>query len=273
MPDYSEDLEIAIGAAQAAAEIIREYNRNRDFGLKFKGKNDIVTDADLASEKKILEIIRNAFPEDQVMAEETANERHLPEGRIWMIDPIDGTTNFAHGFPVYCVSIALWDQKVPKAGVVLEVSHNELFRAEAGKGAYLNGRRLQVSGLDKPPHALIGTGFPYNDLSLKDNYLVFFEWLMHHTQGIRRPGAAAYDLCCVAAARYDGFYEYSLNPWDVGAAALIVQEAGGVITDWEGEQNWLLGKRIVAGNPVIHQFLLEGLQQHFTPKELQSLQR
>lgn len=268
MSNYSEELQVAKKAADTAAEIIRKFSQNRNFEVEFKGKNDLVTDADLASEKKILELIKEAFPDDAIMAEETANEFKLPD-RTWLIDPIDGTTNFAHGFPIFCVSIGFWENQQPKVGVVLEVSHNEQFWAVAGKGAYLNDRPVQVSPLEDPAGALIGTGFPYNDLSLKDNYLRFFEWLMHRTQGVRRPGAASYDLCCIACGRFDGFYEYSLSPWDVGAASLIIQEAGGVITDWMGADNWLFGQRVVTGNPKMHAFLLEGLQQHFPEDELE----
>lgn len=268
MPDYSNELEIAKEAARTAADIIREFKTNRDFEINFKGKNDLVTDADLASEKKILEIIQGAFPDDQILAEETSQQHVVPEQRTWLIDPIDGTTNFAHGFPVFCVSIALWEEQEAKMGLVLEVNKDECFYALKGEGAFLNEKPIQVSSIDEPQYSLIGTGFPYNDLSIVQNYLRIFEWLMHRTQGVRRPGAASYDLCCVACGRFDGFYEYSLNAWDVGAASLIVQEAGGNISDWEGGDNWLFGQRIIAGNPGIHAFLLKAIQEHFPETEI-----
>ncbi|SHF49095.1 myo-inositol-1(or 4)-monophosphatase [Fodinibius roseus] len=268
MSDYTIELNVARKAADAAAEIIREFQSASSFSVSYKGKNDIVTDADLKSEQQILSIIQKEFPEDRILAEESSEDITLPEGRIWLIDPIDGTTNFAHGFPVYCVSIALWEHRQPKMGLVLEVSRNERFSALAGSGAYLNGNPISVSRLEDSQNALVGTGFPYNDLSLVDNYLKFFRMLIHQIQGVRRAGAAAYDLCCVACGRFDGFYEYSLNPWDVGAASLIVREAGGEVSDWEGGDNWLLGKRIVAGNPSIHQFLLEEIQKQFTEEEV-----
>lgn len=185
-----------------------------------------------------------------------------------MIDPIDGTTNFVHNFPVYGVSISLWDNMQPVVGVVHEVNSGELFEAVTGNGATCNGKPLKVSPIEKHEHALIGTGFPYNDLSLSENYLQFFQWLWQNVQAVRRPGAASYDLCCVAAGRYEGFFEYALNPWDVAAAGLIVQEAGGIVTDWKGESNWLYGERIVAGNPDIHSFLLDEIQKHFAAEEL-----
>ncbi|MDX1673127.1 MAG: inositol monophosphatase family protein [Balneolaceae bacterium] len=268
MKDYSEELELARQIARDAAELVRNYTLDRNFDVEFKGKNDLVTDADLETENLILEKLSEAFPDDQILAEETSKNHILPEERTWMIDPIDGTTNFAHGFPVFCVSIALWEEQEAKIGVVLEVNKEELFHAVKGEGAYLNDRPISVSSVEDPQYAMIGTGFPYNDLSLIKNYVRFFEWLLYRTQGIRRPGAASYDLCCVAAGRFDGFYEYSLNPWDVGAASIIVREAGGVITDWMGGNNWLFGQRIVAGNSHIQQFLVDAIQEHFPKEEL-----
>lgn len=268
MPNYSKELELAIRAAKEAAEIIRTHNRNQSFDVGFKGKNDLVTDADLASEKKILSLIRDAFPDDEVLAEETEQASSISDDRTWMIDPIDGTTNFAHGYPVYCVSIGMWINKEPKVGVVLEVNSNDLFTATSGNGAFLNEQPISVSGLKDPAGSLIGTGFPYNDLSILSSYMRYFEWLLHNTQGVRRSGSAAYDLCCVAAGWFDGFYEYGLNPWDVGAASLIVLEAGGKVSDWEGGDHWLLGKRMVAGSPEIHDFLLRSIQDRFEKQYL-----
>ncbi len=269
MSDYTNELNIAKKAADEAADLIRDFQQKKSFEINFKGHNDLVTDADVAAESTILEIISENFPDDHVLAEESSTEMVMPGGRTWLIDPIDGTTNFAHGFPVYCVSIGLWENKQPKAGLVLEVNNEELFEATAGGGAFLDGESITVSSIQDPAHAMIGTGFPYNDLSIVENYLKLFRWLMHHTQAVRRPGAASYDLCCVAAGRFDGFYEYSLNPWDVGAASLIIQEAGGVISDWQGGENWLFGERIIAGNAEVHAFLLEAIQEHFPEEELQ----
>lgn len=272
MSDYTAELKIAKKAAKSAAEIIRKYQRERNFSVDFKGKNDLVTEADLKAEEEILSIIQEEFPEDEVLAEETSAREFIPEGRTWLIDPIDGTTNFAHGFPVYCVSIGLWENSEPKMGLVLEVARDEFFTALSGKGAYLNGNPISVSKCEKPEDALVGTGFPYNDLSLVDNYLQFFRMLMNSVQGLRRPGAASFDLCCVACGRFEGFFEYSLSPWDVGAAALIVQEAGGVITDWSGGDDWLLGERMVAGNSDIHEYLLDGIRDHFSDEEIRKRQ-
>lgn len=268
MADYSEELKIAKEAAHSAADIIRDFLNSHDLKINFKGKNDLVTEADVTAEKEILRIIRDAFPDDQILAEETSHQQVLPEKRTWMVDPIDGTTNFAHGFPVFCVSIALWEKQEARLGLVLEVNREECFYAIKGEGAFLNDNAIHVSSVDELQYSMIGTGFPYNDLSLLQNYLKFFEWLIHRTQGVRRPGAASYDLCCVAAGRFDGFYEYSLNPWDVGAASLLVQEAGGKVTDWAGGDNWLFGKRIVAGNTEIHGLLEKAIKEHFSEVEI-----
>jgi len=268
MSDYTTELQIARKAVDAASEIIQEYQVNNNFSVNFKGKNDIVTEADLRSEEKIITILRREFPDDGIMAEETAHEKIVPDERTWIIDPIDGTTNFAHGFPIYCVSIGLWENQQPQMGIVLEVSRQEYFTAIVGKGAYLNGKPIHVSSVDELDDAMIGTGFPYNDMSLVDDYVQFFHWLLKNSQGVRRPGSAAYDLCCVAAGRFDGFYEYALSPWDVAAASLIIKEAGGKVSDWQGDDNWLLDKRIVAGNAIIHEKLLKSIQEHFPHSSL-----
>jgi len=270
MANYLPELNFAKKVAKSASEIIQKYQRESNYSINFKGKNDIVTEADVKTEEHILSTIRKEYPEDHIMAEETAQRNEIPEGRTWMVDPIDGTTNFAHGFPIYCVSIGLWEKQEPQMGLVLEVSSDECFTALAGKGAFLNGNPITVSKRENPENALVGTGFPYNDLSMVDNYLRFFRMLMDSIQGVRRPGAASYDLCCVACGRFDGFYEYALNPWDVGAAALIVQEAGGKVTDWTGGADWLFGERIVAGNPVMHDFLLNGIANYFEEKEVKA---
>lgn len=265
---YAKELETVKAAADAASEIINNYAEKTSFSIELKGKNDLITDADIASESKIIEIIRSAFPDDEILAEESTHRTTLPEGRIWIIDPIDGTTNFAHGFPAYCVSIALWKQKSPKVALVLEVAKQELFTAVEGQGAYLNGRSIQVSSNEDPASSLIGTGFPYRDLHLVDDYLMLFKQMMEKTHGVRRPGTAAWDLCNVACGRFEGFYEYGLSAWDVAAGALIIKEAGGIVTDWRGEDDWLLGKRIIAGNKVVHRFLEREIKACFSKEDL-----
>jgi myo-inositol-1(or 4)-monophosphatase len=265
------DLELAQQAARQGAEVIRSFHKNRNFNVKLKAKNDLVTDADVATEESILELIRDQRPEDQILAEETIEGHQIPEGRVWIVDPIDGTTNFAHGFPVFCVSIALYEDGEPEVGVIYEVNSDEMFAAQRDHGATLNGTPMQVSKRDQLSLSLVGIGFPYNDLSLVDDYLELFRYLMEHTQGIRRPGTAAYDLACVAAGRYEAFYEYALKPWDVAAGVLLVREAGGTVTDWEGGEQWLTGQRIIAGNPEVHQELLTVITDYISEKSRQAL--
>jgi myo-inositol-1(or 4)-monophosphatase len=262
----TDDLTIALKAARAGVAKIKEYD-NKSLNTREKGHHDLITDADLATEKVILDILKDHFPEDDILAEETADKDSLTDNRTWIVDPIDGTTNFAHNFPVYCVSVALWERRQPKVAVVIEVNRNEEFTAVAGQGAFLNGKKISVSDTSNPRDGFVGTGFPYNDLSLVDPYLKLFRKLMEELQGIRRPGAATFDLCCVACGRFDGFFEYSLHAWDVAAAALIIREAGGVVTDWKGEEGWLFGQRMVAGNPDMHSHLLKRVKEYI-PEEL-----
>ncbi|TNE74551.1 inositol monophosphatase [bacterium] len=264
--DLEHNLDIAMQAADKAAKLLRSYHKeNKDLAIQFKGKNDLVTKADLASEALIKEVISKAFPDDLFLAEESHTSWELSDARTWIIDPIDGTTNFAHGFPTYCISIALHENKQPVLGLILEASKSEMFTAVKGKGAFLNGRPIHVSNISEPKHALLATGFPYKDLGIVDDYLEVFKVFMHETQGVRRPGSAAYDLACVAAGRFDGFYEYGLSPWDVAAGILIIQEAGGVLTDWEGGNNYVFGQRIVAGNAAMHSYILNTIQKKISP--------
>lgn len=265
---YKKEFKVAKQASEAGAKIIRKYAKESSFEVTLKGKNDLVTDADLASEQEIIARIRDSFPYDEILAEETERKNKLPDGRVWIIDPIDGTTNFAHGFPAYCISIALWDNKEPVVGLVFEVANNELFHAIKGGGAFKNGQLIQVSQESAPASSLIGTGFPYKELDLVDNYLKLFKRLMKKTHGVRRPGTAAWDLCNVACGRFEGFYEYGLSAWDVAAGALIIKEAGGTVMDWNGGDDWLFGKRIIAGNTPICDFLLKEIHQCFNENEL-----
>lgn len=261
-----KDLSVALEAARAGVKTVNEY-QSKTLDIQEKGTHDLVTDADFATEKVILETIQKHYPDDALMSEETNEDEHLTPKRTWIVDPIDGTTNFAHRFPIFCVSVALWENKKPIVGVVVEVNRDEEFTAVRGEGAWLNGEKINVSKETNPRNAFVATGFPYNDLSLVDSYLKLFRYLMAELQGIRRPGAATYDLCCVACGRFDGFYEYSLHAWDVAAGTLIIEEAGGTVTNWLGDTNWLFGQRLVAGNPDIHQYLLDQIREYI-PEEL-----
>lgn len=265
----SKNLETALQAARNAAELIREKAENhRNLDVRFKGRNDIVTEADVQAEKVIINTIKEKFPEDQFLAEETSGEHQLTDERTWIIDPIDGTTNFAHGFPVYCVSIALYENKKATSAVIIEVNSREEFTAERGEGAWLNDEVIKVSPDNNPNSALITTGFPYKNMELLEDYIELLKELLQKVQGMRRPGSAAYDLCCVASGRCEGFYEYGLSPWDVAAGSLIVQEAGGQVSDWLGKENWLFGKRLIAGNKGVQKFLLKQIKDHFKKTHL-----
>lgn len=262
----NSDLNVAKQAAREGVRIIKAYQK-KGINIEQKGFHDLITDADIATEKAIIEVIKKHFPDDEILAEESAAEDHLSDARTWIIDPIDGTTNFAHDFPIYCVSVALWEHKTEKVGIVIEVNRDEEFTAIAGEGAWLNGEKIHVSSKTDHKKAFVGTGFPYNDLSLLDPYLKLFRKLIEELQGIRRPGSAAYDLCCVACGRFDGFYEYSLHIWDLAAAALIIKEAGGVITDWDGEDRWPFGQRIVTGNSHTHAYLLKMIREYIPDEQ------
>lgn len=262
----NSDLKVAKEAAREGVQVIQSFKK-KGIKVQQKGFHDLVTDADVAAEKAILGVLQQHFPEDEILAEESAAKGYLSDGRTWIVDPIDGTTNFANDFPIYCVSVALWENHAPKVGVVIELNRDEEFSAVAGEGAWLNGEEIRVSDTSEARDAFIGTGFPYDDLSLVDSYLKLFRQLMEDVQGIRRPGSAAYDLCCVACGRFDGFYEYSLHIWDVAAAALIIFEAGGIVTDWDGEDQWHFGQRFVAGNADIHSYLLETIRKFIPDKE------
>lgn len=267
---YQKELEIAIKAAQNAAKIISTYTeQSRDQKFELKGKHDLVTKADVESEKCIKETIIQTYPTDSFLAEESHLGEQLTAKRTWIIDPIDGTTNFAHGVPFYAVSIALYENYEPIVAVILGLPLNELFTAIKGEGAFLNGERITVSSTLDPKSSLIGTGFPYRDLSVLADYLKVFEILMHETHGVRRPGSASYDMAYVASGRYDGFYEYALAPWDVAAGALLIREAGGFVTDWKGGNDWLFGKRIIAANPGIHDYLSKLIRRKISANLLQ----
>lgn len=259
---YIKELEVAVQASMAAASIIDTYSKSsKSQDFKLKGRHDLVTKADVDSEIAIKELISRAFPGDLFLAEESHQGEGITDARTWIIDPIDGTTNFAHGVPFYSVSIALFERKEPVVAVILGLPAREVFTAVKGQGAYLNGVRIRVSDTNQPADALIGTGFPYRDLSVLTDYMKVFDVLMHETHGVRRPGSASYDMAFVACGRYDGFYEYALAPWDVAAGALLVREAGGVVTDWINGDEWLFGKRIIAGNPAIHEYLAATITQ------------
>ena len=254
-------LTTAVKAARKAGSIISRASYDVDaLTVRRKRHNDFVTEVDHAAEEAILRILRAAYPGHGFLAEESAPEAAKAD-YLWVIDPLDGTTNFLHGFPQYAVSIGLLHKGVPQQAVVFDPNRNELFTATRGSGAFLNDRRLRVTRIDRLDGALIGTGFPFRDLEQLDDYLRMFRNMTMATAGIRRPGAAALDLAWVAAGRIDGFWEIGLSPWDMAAGALLVREAGGLVGDLDGENRFLENGRIVASNPKLFDAMLKILRR------------
>ncbi len=254
-------LNIAVKAARRAGSIINRASNNLDvLRVERKGQSDFVSDVDRAAEQAIVEVLLEAYPNHAILAEEggaTGDSEFQ-----WIIDPLDGTTNFLHGFPQYAISIALQHNGVLTQGVIFDPVHNDLFTATRGSGAFLNDRRIRVGKRIQLSDALIGTGFPYTDFTHLDSYLAMFKDLLQKTAGLRRPGAAALDLAYVACGRFDGFWELGLKPWDVAAGALLVQEAGGLVSDLGGNEGYLESGNLIAGSPKIFGQLLQALQPH-----------
>jgi len=246
-------LTTAVKAARRAGNIINRGARDLDLlTVTAKGPKDFVSEIDRAAEAAIVETIHASYPDHAILAEEgTGRDGNVGSEYLWIIDPLDGTTNFLHGFPQYCVSIALAHRNVVQQGVIYDPVRNDLFTATRGRGAFLNDRRIRVSKRTHLRDALIGTGFPFRDGSYLDTYLAMMKTMITETAGLRRPGAAALDLAYVAAGSYDGFFEVGLNPWDVAAGSLLVLEAGGLIGDLSGEGNYLYGSQVIAASPKI----------------------
>jgi myo-inositol-1(or 4)-monophosphatase len=261
-----EEMErVARTAILEVGEIIRSRIGKVDSsGIQTKGPSDYVTEVDRKSEEIILKMVRRHFPDHHIMSEETVNEG-WKEGYTWVIDPLDGTTNFIHGFPFVAVSIGICKDRVPELGFVLDPVRQELFWAVKGEGAYLNGERIRVRSAAKVSDALIATGFPFRAKGLLDPYLEVFRNVFHKVSGIRRAGAAALDLAYVAAGRVDGFWEPALSPWDIAAGSLLVSEAGGIVDDFWAEGNHVQNGHIVAGTPAVFPFLLEEVKTHLAP--------
>ena len=225
-------LNVAVKAARAAGAIINRAALDVEaVRISQKQVNDFVTEVDLASENAIIETLLTAYPHHGILAEESGKTHGNPDAdHVWIIDPLDGTTNFIHGFPQYAVSIALRQRGQITQAVIYDPTRNELFTASKGDGAFMNNKRIRVAKRDKLADALIGTGFPYSDLSGLDEYVKMFKLMTEKSAGLRRPGSAALDLAYVAAGRLDGFFEKKLKPWDMAAGVLLVSEAGGIVT-------------------------------------------
>jgi myo-inositol-1(or 4)-monophosphatase len=254
-------MNIAVKAARRAASIINRASLQLDLvTVQSKSPNDFVTEIDRAAEAAIIEVLRETYPQHGILAEESG-ESGQSEYQ-WIIDPLDGTTNFIHGFPQYAISIALARKGVLEQAVIFDPTRNELFTATKGSGAFLNDRRIRVSKRTRLSESLIGTGFPFRAFDHIDPYLAIFRELAHKTAGIRRPGAAALDLAYVACGRLDGFWEFGLKPWDMAAGTLLIQEAGGLVSDLAGESGFLASGNVVAGTPKIFAQLLPVIQAH-----------
>lgn len=246
--------ELIESVAREAGILLRE-RLHEDHTVGYKGENDLVTETDRLSEALILRRIAEVFPDHAILAEESP-ERHTGSDFRWIIDPLDGTTNYAHGFPFFCVSIALEVEGVVRLGAVYNPIQDEFFLAQKGAGARLNGRPMAVSRTNELSRSLLGTGFPYDIRENRNNNLNYFRTMAKRAQAIRRPGSAALDLAYVAAGRFDGFWELKLSPWDTAAGWLLITEAGGIVTDLTGAPYGLSSLHLLASNGLIHREML-----------------
>ena len=243
-------LHTAVRSVREGGRVILMYFSQLDrLEYSSKGRNDYVSQADVEAERAVLDVLTRAYPDHGIIAEESGKR----EGSeyTWIIDPLDGTTNFLHGFPMFAVSVAVKRAGVLEHGVVYDPLHDEMFTASRGEGAQLNGKRIRVSTTRKLAPSLLGTGFPFRDLGIIEPWMRSFQSLLPKTSGIRRAGAAALDLAYVAAGRLDGFWEFGLKPWDMAAGALLIREAGGLVADVSGGQDFLESGNLISANPLI----------------------
>ena len=267
-PDY---ISTASEIARRAGALLMEYFA-RGVKTEYKGTGtvDVVTDADRASEKLIVESLRDTFPDHGIVGEEGSRSQSSG-GYLWYVDPLDGTTNFAHGFPVFCVSLGLVRNGEVIAGIIYDPTRNELFAAERGSGASLNGESIHVSKVATLAESLLGTGFPSKKRHANPN-IHFYHQLTLKSHGLRRPGSAALDLSCVASGRYDGYWEFKLNAWDTSAGVLLVEEAGGRVTHVDGSKFDVAESRdVLATNGLIHQELMDEMQAIMQGRGLEEL--
>jgi myo-inositol-1(or 4)-monophosphatase len=258
-------LNIAVRAARSAGNVItRGMTRLDSISVQVKERNDFVTSVDRDAENAIISILRKAYPQHAILAEESGATRG--DDFEWIIDPLDGTTNYLHGFPQFAVSIALRHKGRLEQAVVYDPLSQELFTATRGDGAMLNDRRIRVSNRTSLEGALLGTGFPFKAQHQLDTYLDMFRALFPQSAGIRRAGAAALDLAFVAAGRLDGFWEIGLSTWDMAAGVLLIQEAGGLSSDFSGGHNHLESGNLVAGNPKVFAEILKTIRPHVSPE-------
>lgn len=247
------------GVGMFIREHVEKLNNKQ---IESKGKHNLVTYVDKEAEKKIINELMKLLPNTGFIAEESPHLKYSDEYN-WIIDPLDGTTNFIHGMPIFSVSIALAYKERILLGVVYEINQDECFYAWENGGAFLNGKKIQVSSTKKLDDALLATGFPFYDYSFLDQYLQLLKYFMKHTRGVRRLGSAAVDLAYTACGRFDAFYEYGLNPWDVAAGIILLKESNGVCCDFNGGNNYLYGKEIVVSNKNIQEELLNTIKNYF----------
>lgn len=261
IPTYKELCEFTCEIAQTTGKFMAEERIGFvDNKIENKGLHDLVSYVDKESEVRIIAALQELLPESGFIAEEGTSSKK-GERFNWVIDPLDGTTNFIQGVPIYAVSIGLLDGEDLVLGVVYEVGRDECFYAWKDGGAYLNGQPIKVSKRGDVHDALLATGFPYNDFSKMGTYMQLLEWTMKNARGVRRLGSAATDMAYVACGRFDAFWEYDLKPWDVAAGAVIVKEAGGTVTDYSGGDNFLFGRQIVAANGLLDELILSKIKE------------
>ena len=258
-------LQDLIVLVKETGDFIREESLKFDYSkIEYKGKNDLVSYVDKEAEKRLVKGLSEMLPGSGFIAEEGTSTKKS-DSYNWIIDPLDGTTNFTHGLPIYAISVALMKRNELALGVVYELNRDECFHASKGEGAFLNHMPIKVSPNRELDKALLATGFPYYDFEQMNKYLAILNDFMQNTHGLRRMGSAAVDLAYTACGRFEGFFEYNLNAWDVAAGALIVQEAGGKVTDFKGGNDFLFGREIVAGNATQPK-MLKTIQKHWKKK-------
>ncbi len=255
------------GLAKDVGEFIRTERKTfSSASIEYKGNNDMVSYVDKTAEQKLVDGLSKLLPESGFITEENTSNA---KGKIyqWIIDPLDGTTNFIHGVPCFCISIALMKEETLVIGVIYEINLDECFYAFENGGAFLNGKRISVSSVSKIKDSLLATGFPYSNYSRMKEYMDVFTHFMHNTHGLRRLGSAAVDLAYVACGRFEGFYEYGLNSWDVAAGAFLVKEAGGKVSDFNGGRNFVFGRELVASNEKVFSEFLSVIQEKFSKND------
>jgi len=249
-------LEVALEAVKKAGEVLRS-NLDNVGKIEYKGEKSIVTKVDLLSEKVIKETISKHFPGHSILGEETGRDKKESSSYLWLVDPLDGTTNYAHSYPHFAVSIALQAKGELQLGVVYNPVREELFYAQEGRGAYLNGKKIRVSKIDALEESHLVTGFVYEKTNLFEENIIHFENFLRRAQSVRRDGSAALDLCYVACGRFDGFWELGLNAWDIAGGIVILEEAGGLVTDFGGRKIDLYGEELLATNGLIHNEMIK----------------